>query len=144
MGDQRSPQKSPPGSCATVEMLYGAFTKHSRRKVHFMYDSVRGGDDRVHDELIAFSFRVPWPRKYHHARTLVGWCKGISASAFQRRAQEFVTQPCRKPSPASANPNPTSPRHNTSGRPRVGAGGVVPYPVTHKPCLVPMLGPGHA
>ena len=27
---------------------------------------------------------MPWPRKYHHARALVGFCKGISASAFQR------------------------------------------------------------
>ena len=89
-------------------------------------------------------FRVPWPQKYHHARTSVGYCKGISASTCQRRAQEFATQPCRKPEPPSANPNPTGLRDSTSGRPRVGAGGLFPYPSTHVSCLVPMLGPGHA
>jgi len=99
-------------------------------------------DTAAHDP--GDQFRVPWPRKYHHARTLVRRCKGISASACQRRAQEFATQPCRKPLPRSANPNPAGLRDGTSGRPRVGAGGVVPYPVTHKPCLVSMLGPGHA
>ena len=99
-------------------------------------------DTAAHDP--GDQFRVPWPQKYHHARTSVGYCKGISASACQRRAHESATQPCRKPLPRSANPNPTGLRDNTSGRPRVGAGGVFPYPVTHEPCLVPMLGPGHA
>ena len=99
-------------------------------------------DTAAHDP--GDQFRVPWPQKYHHARTPVGRCKGISASTCQRRAQECATQLCGKPSPRSANPNPTSLRDNTSGRPRVGAGGVFPYPVTHGPCLVPMLGPGHA
>ena len=51
--------------------------------------------------------RVPWPQKYRHARTSVGCRKGISASACQRRAHESATQPCRKPLPRSANPNPT-------------------------------------
>ena len=88
--------------------------------------------------------RVPWPQKYPHTRTSVGCCTGISASACQRRAHESATQPCCKPLPRSANPNPTGLRDSTSGRPRVGAGGVVPYPVTHEPRLVPMLGPGHA
>ena len=99
-------------------------------------------DTAAHDP--GDQFRVPWPQKYHHARTSVGYCKGISASACQRRAHESATLPCRKPLPRSANPNPTGLRDNTSGRPRVGAGAVVPYPVTHRPCLVPMLGPGHA
>ena len=89
-------------------------------------------------------FRVPWPQKYHHARASVGYCKGISASTCQRRAQECATQSCGKPSPRSANPNPTCLRDNTSGRPRVGAGGLFPYPSTHGRRLVPMLGPGHA
>ena len=101
-------------------------------------------DTAAHDP--GDKFRAPWPQKYHHARTSVGCCKGISASACQRRAHESATQPCRKPLPRSANPNPTSLRdtNSTSGRPRVGAGGLFPYPVTHKPCLVPMLGPGYA
>jgi len=99
-------------------------------------------DTAAHDP--GDQFRVPWPRKYHHTRTSVGCCRGIRASACQRRAHESATQPCCKPEPPSANPNPTGLRDSTSGRPRVGAGAVVPYPVTHRPCLVPMLGPGHA
>jgi hypothetical protein len=99
-------------------------------------------DTAAHDP--GDQFRVPWPQKYHHARTSVGYCKGISASACRRRAHEFATRPCRKPLPRSANPNPTGLRDSTSGRPRVGAGGVVPYPLTHGSCLVLMLGPGHA
>jgi hypothetical protein len=99
-------------------------------------------DTAAHDP--GDQFRVPRPQKYHHAHTSVGCCKGISASTCQRRAHEFPKQPCCKPEPRSANPNPTGLRGNTSGRPRVGAGGVVPYSVTHGPCLVPMLGPGHA
>ena len=99
-------------------------------------------DTAAHDP--GDQFRVPWPQQYHHARASAGCCKGISASTCQRRAQECATQPCGKPSPRSANPNPTCLRDNTSGRPRVGAGGLFPYPSTHGPRLVPMLGPGHA
>ena len=95
MGDQRPPQKSPPQVfCDCGDVLFFCWVK-----VHFMYDSVRGGDDRVHDELISCSFRVPWPPKYHHARALAGCCKGISTSACQRRAHEFVTQRAANPSP---------------------------------------------
>jgi hypothetical protein len=45
----------------------------------------------------SLELRVPWPQKYHHARTSVGCCKGIHASTCQWRAHEFVTQPISKP-----------------------------------------------
>ena len=93
-------------------------------------------DTAAHDP--GDQLRVLWPQKYHHTRASVGYCKGISASTCQRRAHECATQPCGKPSPRSANPNPTCLRDSTSGRPRVGAGGLFPYPVTHGPRLVPV------
>ena len=62
-------------------------------------------DTAAHDP--GDQFRVLWPRQYHYACALVGSCPCIRARACQRRAHESATQPCCKPEPPSANPNPT-------------------------------------